>query len=101
MSCEQCVKICLTRTMCKKYLQKQPPNVLYKKSCLKVFPKFTAKGLRQSLFLKISCRPETCNFITKATATQVVFCEHCEIIKNFYFVEHLRTAASVSNKTTP
>ena len=35
-----------------------------------------------------------CNFIKK-TLTQVFSCEYCEIFKNTYFEEHLRTAASI------
>ena len=35
-----------------------------------------------------------CNFIKKKTLTQVFSCEFCEISKNIYFTEHLRTTAS-------
>ena len=34
------------------------------------------------------------NFSKKETQTQVFSCEFCEIFKNTFFVEHLRTAAS-------
>ena len=37
----------------------------------------------------------TCNFIKKETPTQVFSCEYCEIFKNTYFEERLRTAGSV------
>ena len=46
-------------------------------------PKFTVKHLCQSLF---------CN--EKETPTKVFSCEYCEIFKNIYFEEHLRTAVS-------
>ena len=43
----------------------------------------------KKLFLKTSC-----NLILKNIPTQVFFYEYCEIFKNTYFEEHLRTAAS-------
>ena len=49
-------------------LQKQPPEV----------------------FLEI----QACNFIKKATLTQVFSCEFCEISKNTFFIEHLWATAS-------
>ena len=33
----------------------------------------------------------------KASLAQVFFCEFCEISKNTFLTEHLRTAASVKN----
>ena len=33
---------------------------------------------------------KTCNFIKKETLSQVLFCEFCEIVKNTFFIEHLR-----------
>ena len=47
----------------------------------KNFAKFTGKHLCRSLFFN------------KETPTQVFSCEICEIFKNTYFVENLRTAA--------
>ena len=41
---------------------------------------------------------ETRNFIKKETLAQVLFCEFCEIFKNTFFTEHLRTTASVIGK---
>ena len=35
-----------------------------------------------------------CNFIKKKTLTQVFSCEFCEIFKNTFLAEHLRTTAS-------
>ena len=40
-------------------------------------------------------RPEACNFIKKETLAQVFSCEFCEIFKNNFFTEHLRTTAYV------
>ena len=51
-----------------------------KKGVLKKFPKFHRKApVSESHFLK------------KETPTQVFSCEICEIFKNAYFEEHLRT----------
>ena len=36
----------------------------------------------------------TCSFMKKGNPTQVLFCEFCEIFKNIYFIEHLRTVTS-------
>ena len=38
--------------------------------------------------------PEACNFIKKETLAQVFSCEFCDISKNTFFTEHLRTTAS-------
>ena len=40
---------------------------------------------------------KTCNFI-KRTPAQVFPCEYCEILKNTYFGEYLRTATSKFKK---
>ena len=40
------------------------------------------------------------NFIKKETLAQVFSCEFCEIFKNTFFTEHLRTTASVNAKVT-
>ena len=56
-------------------LQKQPPELFCKKRC-SYFAKFTGKHLCQS------CKP------------QVFSCEFCEIFKNTFFTDHLRTIAS-------
>ena len=36
---------------------------------------------------------------SKDTPTQIISCEYCEICKNIYFEEHLRTVASVDLRT--
>ena len=57
------------------------------------FAKFTGKHLRQSLFFN-KVAGGACNFIKKETLAQVFSCEFCEIFKNTFFTEHLRTTAS-------
>ena len=68
-------------------VQKQPPEVSYKKGVLKNFAKFTGKHLRRSLFFNKEKKPR-------------YRCEFCEIFKNTIFTKHLRTAASLSTKST-
>ena len=60
-----------------------------KKSVIRNFTKFTGKHLRQSLFFN-----KKNNFFKKETLTQVFSCEFCEISKNTFSIEHLRTTAS-------
>ena len=38
-------------------------------------------------------KPEACNFIKKEALAQVFACEFCEIFKNTFCTEHLRTTA--------
>ena len=65
------------------------------KDVLKNFTKFIGKHLCQSLFLNkfAGLRPAT---LSKKRLTQVFTCECCEIFKNAFFTEHLRTNASQS-----
>ena len=63
------------------HLQKQPPEVFYKKVFSEQFFNFHRKT------------PEGLQLYQKETPTQVFSCEYCEIFKNTYFGEHLRTAA--------
>ena len=46
-------------------------------------------------FLIFSSSPEACNFIKKEALAQVFSCEFCEISKNTFFAEHLRTTVSI------
>ena len=68
------------------------------KGVFRNFPKFTGKHLWQSLFLirlqASGFRPGT--LLKKETLVQVLSCESCEIAKNTFFKEHLRTTASVN-----
>ena len=57
-------------------------GVSYKKLYLKISQYFTEKHLCWTSVLK-------------ETPTQLFFCEYCEIFKNNYFGEHLRTALPV------
>ena len=44
------------------------------------------------IFIKArKLRPEACNFIKKEALAQVFSCEFCEIFKNTFFTEKLRT----------
>ena len=64
------------------YLEKQPPEVFYKKK----------------LFWKVSQYSQgiTCNQACKKKNSAEMFsCEYCEIVKNIYFEQYLRMAASV------
>ena len=59
-------------------LQKQPPDVFYKKGVLKNSAKFTGKYLRQSL-----------SFNKVVWLSPAFSCEFCEIYKNTFLTEHL------------
>ena len=65
-----------------------------KKAILKNFSKFTGKHLCWSFFFNkvADLRPAT--LLKKETPTQLFSYSFCEIFKNTYFVEHLRTVAS-------
>ena len=68
-------------------MQKQPPEVLFEKSVLKHFTKFTGKHLCQSLFFN---KFFLINLIKKeAYGTDV-----CEISKSTFFTEHLASVTS-------
>ena len=70
-------------------MQKQPPEVFWKKGAVRNFAKFTGKHLWQRLkFIKKACK-----FIKKESLAQVFFCEFCKIPKNTFFTEHLWTTA--------
>ena len=84
-----------------KYIQKQPPELFHEKGVLGSFIKFTGKHLCQSLFFtKVAgLMPDACSFIKKETLAQVFSCEFCEISRNTFFTEHLRTTASCVFRT--
>ena len=59
----------------------------------KAFPKILQKSLENAcdtVSFLIMLQAKTCNFIKKETLSQVLFCEFCEIVKNTFFIEHLR-----------
>ena len=64
------------------------------KGVLRNFLKFTGKHMCQGLFFNkvASLRPAT--LLKKKTPAEVFSCEFCEISKNTFFTEHLRTTAS-------
>ena len=68
--------------------QKQPPEMFCKVDVLRIFAK---------IHRKTPVSETLCNFIKKESLAQVFSCEICEISKNTFFLEHLRTTASVSN----
>ena len=63
--------------------------MFYKKEFLNNFAKFTGK--HTLFFNKIAC-----NFIEKETRVKTFSCKFCEIVKNTFFTEHLRTNAFVA-----
>ena len=70
-------------------------NTRYKKGVLRNFAKFTGNTCaRVSFWIKLQA--PGCSFIKKETLAQVFFSELCEISKNTFFIEHLRTIASVT-----
>ena len=46
--------------------------------------------------VSLETRAQAYNFIKKETLAQMFSCEFCEISKNTFFTEHLRTTASAS-----
>ena len=86
------VRVCCSVTVgySSPFIEKQPPEVFYRKAVLKDFAIFAGINLRWSLFLIKLC-PQ---LYWKETPTQVFSCEYCEIFKSTYFEKHLRTAAS-------
>ena len=71
------------------------PLKLYtaKKLFLKISHKLQENTCVRVSFL-IKLQAETCIFIKKETVTQVFSCEFCEIFKNIFSIEHLRTTVS-------
>ena len=64
---------------------------LLKKALLKNFTILTGKHLCWSFFL---IKLQALRLHEKEIPTQVFSCEYCEIFKDTYFEEHLRTTAS-------
>ena len=74
-------------------LQKQPAEMFHEKAFLKNCATFTGKPLCWSLSL-IKLQPFWPASLLKRGCNTGVFCEYCEIFKNTYFEEKIRTAAS-------
>ena len=71
------------------WVKKQPPQVFCKKMLLKISQisqESTCVGVVQGLKL-----------YWKATLTHVFSCEICELFKNTFFGEHMRTAVSIGH----
>ena len=68
--------------MCVQFVQKQPPEVFFRKDVLKNFAYFTGKQLRWSLFNKVA-GPQACNFIKKRIQ------HRCVPVKLENFYKHL------------
>ena len=68
--------------MCVQCVQKQPPEVFFRKDVLKNFAYFTGKQLRWSLFNKVA-GPQACNFIKKRLQ------HRCVPVKLENFYKHL------------
>ena len=68
--------------MCVQCVQKQPPEVFFRKDVLKNFAYFTEKQLRWSLFNKVA-GPQACNFIKKRIQ------HRCVPVKLENFYKHL------------
>ena len=65
--------------------QKQPLEMFYKKPFFKI----------SQYWLENTCvGVSDLQLFWKETPTQLFSCEYCEIFKNTYFEEHLRTATS-------
>ena len=74
-------------------LQRQPPEMFYKKGALRNFTKFTLKHQCQSLFFNKVAGLGPAN-LSKKRLVQVLSCEFSEISKNTFSTEHLRETAS-------
>ena len=54
------------------------------------------KTCTRVIFLNEVAGLQACSFIKKESVAQVFSCEFCEIFKNTFFTEHLRTTYSES-----
>ena len=66
-----------------------------KKLFLKISQKSQENTCARVSFLK-KLQDSTCNYIKKETLAQVFSRDFCEIFKNIFFTDHLRTTASAS-----
>ena len=69
-------------------------GVLWKKVFLEISQNSQENTFARDSFL-IKLQPWGCNFIKRESLTKVFSCEFCEISKNTFFIEHLRTTAFV------
>ena len=73
--------------------QKQPPEVLYKKTVLKISQYSQETPVLESLFIKVAGLG--LQLYQKDAQTQVLSSEYCEIFKNTHFEKHLQKTAPV------
>ena len=66
-----------------------------KKLFLKISQKSQENTCARVSFLK-KLQDSTCNYIKKETLAQVLLRDYCEIFKNIFFTDHVRTTASDS-----
>ena len=87
---EEIIRLCLCHTS---YLDKFLK--LHISQTKKIFQFQKQPSVLESLFNKVAGL-KACNFIKRGsdTATQVFFCEYCEIFKNTYSQENLGTSVS-------
>ena len=71
-------------------IQKQPPEVFYKKTCSEKFHKIHRKAPAPVFFLVKFIK----TFIKKEARAQAFSCQFCENFQNTFFTEHLWTTAS-------
>ena len=72
-------------------IQKQQPQVFYKKTVLRNFAIFKGKHSCWSLLLNKVGDVKACSFIKKRCFYTFMFlCEYCEILKSIYLAEYLR-----------
>ena len=67
-------------------IQKQAPEVFFKKVFLKI-----SQNSQENTCTKVA---EACNFIKKEALAQVLSCEFCETFKNIFFKEQFWATAS-------
>ena len=75
-------------------LQKQSPEVFYKKGVLEISQNSQENTCARLSFL-IKLQAWSLLLYWKETLTQVFSCQFCEISKNIFFTEHVWTTASV------
>ena len=78
-------------------VQKQPPEMFYKKDVLRIFAKFIEKHLCQSLFFKKVAYLEPATLLKKRRWHRCFPVKICRISKNTFFTEHVWTTASLCN----
>ena len=89
------LNLCISQTKELSQLQKQPPEVFYRKSCSYKFRNIHRKTPSlETLFNTVaSAGLKTCNCI-KRDFNKVFFCEYCENFKNTNFQENLQITFS-------